>query len=86
FQTEVRGSWKRASLHVTLYTGKDSGSDDILSDKARHALGKIPAVRTAMDDGLLNIAPFRISSENWIFNGSIKRKIIDSREEGYSYA
>ena len=86
FQTEVRGNWKRASLHVTLYTGKDSGSDDILSDKARHALGKIPAVRTAMDDGLLNIASFRISSENWIFNGSIKRKIIDSREEGYSYA
>ncbi|MGA7827574.1 MAG: DVU_1553 family AMP-dependent CoA ligase, partial [Geobacteraceae bacterium] len=71
FQTEIRGTRDMASLHVTLYTGKDSGSDDFLSDKARHALGKIPAVRAAMADGLLNLASCTISSENWIFNGSI---------------
>jgi len=81
FQTAVHGSQELASLHVTLYTGKHSGSDAILAEKARQALGIIPSVRTAMDEGVLSLAPFTISSENWISSGSIKRKIIDAREK-----
>jgi len=81
FKTEVRGSREMASLHVTVYTGKHSGCNAMISHKARHALGNIPSVRAAMDEGVLSIAPLLVSSENWISSGSIKRKIIDAREE-----
>lgn len=80
FQTEVRGSEELATLHVTLYRGINPRSDAFLADQARRALANIPAVRTAMVEGSLHIAPVTISGENWISNGSIKRKITDARK------
>ncbi|MDD2319607.1 MAG: AMP-binding protein [Geobacteraceae bacterium] len=81
FYTEVRGSRQNGSLHVKLYTGTAAGFDGTLPGKARFALEKIPAVRRAISEGALTVAPIAISSENWISTGSIKRTIIDAREE-----
>lgn len=79
FRTEIKGSGTKASLHVTVYTGKCSG-DQLVHD-AQVAIMKVPAVREAVAEGALTLAPIGISNENWLSTGSIKRKIIDCREE-----
>lgn len=81
FQTEIRGSREKSDLHVKLYTGKNAVIDATLPGRAMIALDSIPAVRAAVAEGFLTIAPIEVSSENWISTGSIKRKIIDAREE-----
>jgi phenylacetate-CoA ligase len=86
FYTELRGSRENGSMHVKLYTGTHTGCEATLPDKARLALEKIPALRAALDEGTLTLAPIAISSDNWISTGSIKRKIIDSREGKQVYA
>jgi phenylacetate-coenzyme A ligase PaaK-like adenylate-forming protein len=84
FLVEITGNLKTDVLRVTLYSG-DTPPGNLCRD-AWSALEGIPAVRAALDAGSLTIAPIRTSAENWISTGSIKRKIIDSREGRYVYA
>ncbi|RQW87955.1 MAG: phenylacetate--CoA ligase family protein [Geobacter sp.] len=78
FQVEISGDGTKDILRITLYS-EDSSSGN-LCRHARIALEGISSVRAAVDTGLLTIAPIQTSEENWISTGSIKRKIIDSRE------
>lgn len=80
FQIEIKGDMGSGVLQATLYTG-----DAHRTDLRRDALGmlkNIPSVRAAVDAGFLTVPPVWTSAENWISTGSIKRKIIDSREAG----
>jgi len=79
FRIEVKRGETLDFLHATLYTGEHSG--DPLRREALHVIEGIPAVREAVADGGLRLAPIALSNENWLSTGSIKRKIIDSREE-----
>jgi phenylacetate-coenzyme A ligase PaaK-like adenylate-forming protein len=84
FQVEIAGDLNTDVLRVTLYSG-DTPAEKLCRN-ARSALEGIPSVRSAVDSGRLSIAPIRTSTENWISTGSIKRKIIDSREGKQGYA
>jgi phenylacetate-coenzyme A ligase PaaK-like adenylate-forming protein len=84
FRIEITGDRETGVLRGTLYSG-DIPSENLCRD-ARSALEGIPSVRSAIDAGYLSIAPIRTSAENWISTGSIKRKIIDSREGKQGYA
>ena len=79
FKTEIKGNGTAASLHVTIYTGEGGGEQ--LTRDAKVAILEVPAVRQAVAEGVLTLAPIGISNENWLSTGSIKRKIIDCREE-----
>jgi phenylacetate-coenzyme A ligase PaaK-like adenylate-forming protein len=84
FRVEITGDLSNDVLRVTLYSG-DTPAENLCRD-ARSALAGIPSVRSALDTGNLAIEPIRTSTENWISTGSIKRKIIDSREGKQAYA
>ncbi len=79
FSTEIKGGGTADLLHVTIYAGEQR--PDQLGRDAQVALLKVPAVREAVVEGVLTLAPIGISNENWLSTGSIKRKIIDCREE-----
>jgi phenylacetate-coenzyme A ligase PaaK-like adenylate-forming protein len=79
FRTEIKGGETTDSLHVTIYTGEQSG--DRMRREALLAISEVPAVRDAVAEGALTLAPISLSNENWLSTGSIKRKIIDCREE-----
>lgn len=79
FRVEISENGETDVMLVTIYCGDIPAPE--LSSMAAKKLEAIPAVRTALDSRRLSIAPIRTSSENWISTGSIKRKIIDSREE-----
>lgn len=79
FQVEMSESSDADVLQLTIYCGDNPAPE--LSRLAREKLAEIPAVRTAVDRRRLTLAPIRTSGENWISTGSIKRKIIDTREE-----
>ncbi len=79
FRVELASESDVQIIRVTLYCA-DIHAENLCSQAAKK-LEAIPAIRTAIDNGFLAIAPIRASSENWISTGSIKRKIIDSREE-----
>ncbi|HOP40254.1 MAG TPA: AMP-binding protein [Geobacteraceae bacterium] len=81
FYTEVRGSREKSILHVKLYCGTVDERNAALSSEAVRALENLAAVRAGIEQGSLTLAPMEISCENWISTGSIKRKIIDAREE-----
>jgi phenylacetate-CoA ligase len=66
-------------LQLNLFAGESEGGN--LADEARRVLEGVPAVRAALDEGSLLLAPVLTGAENWIYNGSIKRKIMDRREE-----
>lgn len=84
FQVEISGDATKDILRITLYS-EESSVEKLCCD-ARIALEGISSVRAAIDAGVLTIAPIRTSAENWIVTGSIKRKIIDSREGKQAYA
>jgi phenylacetate-CoA ligase len=84
FRVEITGDLKTGVLRVTLYSG-GTPAENLCRD-ARSVLAGIPSVRSAIDTGNLTIEPIRTSTENWISTGSIKRKIIDSREGKQGYA
>ena len=84
FRVEIARDLKTDVLGVTLYSGVTPPEN--LCRDARSALEGIPSVRSAVNAGHLTIAPLRTSFENWISTGSIKRKIIDSREGKQGYA
>jgi phenylacetate-coenzyme A ligase PaaK-like adenylate-forming protein len=84
FRVEITGDQKTGVLQVTLYSG-DTPAENLCRE-ALSALAGIPSVRSAIDAGHLTITPIRTSAENWISTGSIKRKIIDSREGKQGYA
>jgi phenylacetate-CoA ligase len=67
-------------LQLILFSGEGEGNSK-LADEARCALEGVPAVRAAIDDRSLLLAPVLTGAENWISSGSIKRKITDRREE-----
>jgi len=79
FRVEITGDGKTDIVLVTLYCGENPAAG--MCEQAAKMLEAIPAIRAAADSRSLTIAPIRTSSENWITTGSIKRKIIDSREE-----
>ena len=79
FRVEITGDGKTDVVLVTLYRGENPAAG--MCEQAAKMLEAIPAIRAAADSRSLTIAPIRTSSENWITTGSIKRKIIDSREE-----
>jgi phenylacetate-CoA ligase len=67
-------------LQLIVSSGEGEGNNK-LADEARCALESVPAVRAALAEGSLLLAPVLTGAENWISNGSIKRKITDRREE-----
>jgi phenylacetate-coenzyme A ligase PaaK-like adenylate-forming protein len=79
FRTEIKKGETADSIHVTIFAGEQSG--DRLRREATIALARIPAVRNAVAEGALTLAPVGLSNENWLSTGSIKRKIIDRREK-----
>lgn len=81
FYTELRGGRDQSVLHVKLFCGAGHETNAGLLRDVAGALENIPAIRAAQEQGALALAPFEISCENWISTGSIKRKIIDAREE-----
>lgn len=81
FYTELRGSREQSVLHVKLFCGAGHELNAELLRGVASALENIPVIRAALEQGALMLAPVEISCENWISTGSIKRKIIDAREE-----
>jgi len=79
FRVEISGNGATDAMVVTVYCGDDPVPE--LCSLAAKSLEAIPAIRAAVDSRRFFIASIRASSENWISTGSIKRKIIDSREE-----
>ena len=79
FRVEIADNGETEVLMVTIYCGDDPVPE--LCGLAAKKLEAIPVIRAALDSRCLSIAPIRTSSENWLSTGSIKRKIIDSREE-----
>jgi phenylacetate-CoA ligase len=47
----------------------------------RTALARLPVVRDAASEGLLDIEPIRLSLENWVTTGAAKRTLIDRRQQ-----
>ena len=84
FQVEVASDAEVDTLRLTLFT--TDVSSELPGDSVLNALHGIPAICSAAKKGKLRIAPVRISDENWISSGSIKRKIIDTREGNKVYA
>lgn len=84
FQVEVASDDDGDTLRLTIYTA--DASSDLPENAVVNALRGIPAVQAAVEKGKLRIAPVRTSDENWISTGSIKRKIIDTREGNKVYA
>jgi phenylacetate-CoA ligase len=66
-------------LRLNIYYG--GKGDAKLADEALRAIEGLPSVRSAIDGGFLKLAPIGTGAENWVSNGSIKRKITDRREE-----
>jgi len=66
-------------LQITLHVGDKEGG--IVSHVARKVLELVPAVRVALAERKLTIAPVCTSEDNWLTTGSIKRTIIDRRVE-----
>ncbi len=66
-------------LRLNIYSGEKG--DAGLADEARRTIEGIPSIRAAIDFGILKLAPIGSDAENWVSNGSIKRKIMDRREE-----
>jgi phenylacetate-CoA ligase len=81
FRAEVRGTQQQAVLHVKAFTDTGRVADPTLSVRVETILHTVPGIRAAVANGSLTISPVVISDENWVTNGSIKRKIIDAREE-----
>lgn len=84
FQVEIQSDRDGDILNTTLFPGENPSTD--ICCAVRAALEEIPAVRSSVAAGRLTVATVRTSTENWISTGSIKRKIIDSREERSVYA
>jgi phenylacetate-CoA ligase len=79
FQVALYRENGKDKLQLSLFA--DEGEENDLADEARRALEFVPAIRAAIDEGTLLLAPVRTGPENWISTGSIKRKISDRREE-----
>jgi phenylacetate-CoA ligase len=79
FQVEITDGMDGYLLKTTLFSGEHRSAE--MCYAAHAALEGIPVVRAAIESGMLTVAPVGISRENWISTGSIKRKILDRREE-----
>lgn len=66
-------------LQITLHVGDKEERG--VSRVARNVLELVPAVRAALAERKLTIAPVCTSEDNWLTTGSIKRTIIDRRME-----
>jgi phenylacetate-coenzyme A ligase PaaK-like adenylate-forming protein len=49
--------------------------------RVRRALAGVPAVRAAVDKGVLTLGPIKRSTENRVTTGALKRTFIDRRQE-----
>jgi phenylacetate-coenzyme A ligase PaaK-like adenylate-forming protein len=79
FQVVIDRENGKDQLNLTIY-GRDETTGDV-ARQARRALENVTAVRAALDMGALTVASVGTGMENWISTGSIKRKILDRREE-----
>jgi phenylacetate-CoA ligase len=52
------------------------------SAEVRMALARLPVVRHAISEGLLDLDPIRLSLEKWFTTGAAKRTLIDRRQQG----
>jgi phenylacetate-CoA ligase len=66
-------------LHLLLHC--DADRLPVAVHRARQALVGVPAVRAAVDRGVLVIGPIRRRIENWFTTGALKRTFIDRRQE-----
>ena len=79
FQVVIDRENGKDQLNLTIY-GRNETTGDV-TRQARRALENVTAVRAALDMGALTVASVGTGMENWISTGSIKRKILDRREE-----
>ena len=79
YQAELIAAEGVSRLSLTVHC--DPGRfPDTLADVGE-ALSRVPAVRDAVAQGLLDILPVRLSPENWFTTGAAKRTLIDRRQE-----
>ena len=78
FQAAVKEENGRDILQITLLT--QCGPAEQLCRSAREALITLPVLQKHIAKGSLTIAPFTVTMNSWLSNGSIKRTIHDQRE------
>jgi phenylacetate-coenzyme A ligase PaaK-like adenylate-forming protein len=79
FQAEITAADGRSRLEVMLHCNADRLPE--IARRVRQRLAGVPAVRWAIDQGLLDIGPIRLSSEKWFTTGAAKRTFIDRRQD-----
>ncbi len=63
-------------LRIVLYT---AGPDDGVAVKANKVLGHLPAIRKALDEAVLRLAPVAVVADHGLSGSVAKRKILDHR-------
>ena len=78
FQAELIPVNGISRLRVTLYCDPARFPDT--SAEVRTALVRVPVVRNALTQGLLDIDSVRLSPESWFTTGAAKRTLINRRQ------
>ena len=79
FQAELIPANGFSRLCITVHCDPCRFPDTLA--RVREALARVPAVRDAVAQRLLDIDPIRLSPENWFTTGAAKRTLIDRRQE-----
>jgi phenylacetate-CoA ligase len=79
FQAELIPVNGISRLRVTLHC--DPVRFPETSAEVRMKVARLPVVRDATSEGLLDIEPIRLSLENWFTTGAAKRTLIDRRQQ-----
>jgi phenylacetate-coenzyme A ligase PaaK-like adenylate-forming protein len=79
FQAELIPANGSSRLRVTVHC--DPGRFPATLSEVRGALARLPGIREAVAQGLLDIDPIRLSPGSWFTNGAAKRTFIDRRRE-----
>jgi phenylacetate-coenzyme A ligase PaaK-like adenylate-forming protein len=82
FQAELIPADGISRLKITVYCDPCRFPDTLAL--VHEALARMPAVRDAVAQRLLDIEPIRLSPENWFSTGAAKRTLIDRRQEAKS--
>lgn len=80
FQAELIPVNGISRLRLTLHCDPARFPDT--SAAVRMALARLPVVRHAVSEGLLDLDPIRLSLEKWFTTGAAKRTLIDLRQQG----
>lgn len=79
FQVELWPVNHRSVLSLTLDCPSDRFAET--AGRVREVLADMPAVRSAVERGVLDIAPLRFSAAKWYTTGVAKRTLVDRRAE-----